>query len=68
MLLYYAVTNISAYTLMGQERLHGRYIAVLGLLGCLVLAFTLPAVAVALGSAIMLAGIPIFLAGRRRGS
>ncbi len=67
-LLYYAVTNISAYTLTGQERLHGRYIAVLGLLGCLVLAFTLPAVAVALGSAIMLAGIPIFLAGRRRGS
>lgn len=65
-LLYYAVANISAYTLTEQERLYGRYLAVLGLSGCLVLAFTLPAGAVGLGSAVMLAGIPVYLAQRRR--
>lgn len=65
-LLYYAVTNISAYTLKEQERLYGRYLAVLGLSGCLVLAFTLPAAAVGIGSAVMLAGILVYLGQRRR--
>lgn len=65
-LLYYAVTNISAYTLTEQERLYGRYLAVLGLSGCLVLAFTLPAAAVGIGSAVMLAGILVYLGQRRR--
>ncbi|WP_067075509.1 APC family permease [Methanoculleus horonobensis] len=67
-LLYYAVTNLSAYTLTERERLYGRHLAVLGLFGCLVLAFTLPAAAVGVGSAVMLAGIPIYLAQKRRGS
>ena len=65
-LLYYAVTNASAYTLTGRERLYGRKLAVLGLLGCLVLAFTLPAASVAVGSAVMLAGIPAYLFAKRR--
>ena len=65
-LLYYAITNASAYTLTGRERLYGRKLAVLGLLGCLVLAFTLPAASVAIGSAVMLAGIPVYLLAKRR--
>jgi APA family basic amino acid/polyamine antiporter len=65
-LLYYAITNASAYTLTGQERLYGRKLAVLGLLGCLVLAFTLPAASVAAGSAVMLAGIPVYILAKRR--
>ena len=67
-LLYYAVTNLSAYTLTEQERLYGRYLAVLGLSGCLLLAFTLPAMAVGIGSAVMLAGILIYLVQGRRSS
>uniref|UniRef100_UPI000B2704C5 amino acid permease n=1 Tax=Methanoculleus chikugoensis TaxID=118126 RepID=UPI000B2704C5 len=66
-LLYYAVTNASAYTLTEQERLYSRKIAVLGLLGCLVLAFTLPAASIAVGSAVMLAGgIPVYILAKRR--
>lgn len=67
-LLYYAVTNLSAYTLSGQERLYSRNFALLGLLGCLLLAFMLPATAVGIGSAVMLAGIPVYLVQRRRSS
>jgi len=67
-LLYYAVTNLSAYTLTEQERLYGRYLAVLGLSGCLLLAFTLPAMAVGIGSAVMLAGILVYLVQGRRSS
>ncbi|MCM2466892.1 APC family permease [Methanoculleus oceani] len=67
-LLYYAVTNLSAYTLTEQERLYSRNLAILGILGCLLLAFTLPAMVVGIGSAVMLAGIPVYLVQRRRGS
>jgi len=67
-LLYYAVTNLSAYTLTEQERLYGRYLAVLGLSGCLLLAFMLPAMAVGIGSAVMLAGILVYLIQGRRSS
>jgi APA family basic amino acid/polyamine antiporter len=65
-LLYYAVTNISAYTLTEQERLYSRNLAVPGLLGCLALAFTLPVASVGIGSAVMLAGIAVYLLQRRR--
>ncbi len=66
-LLYYAITNISAYTLTEQERLYSRNLAVLGLLGCLALAFTLPVASVGIGSTVMLAGILVYLLQRRRG-
>ena len=65
-LLYYAVTNLSAYTLKEQERPYSRYLATLGLLGCLALAFTLPITAVGIGSAVMLAGILVYLVQRWR--
>ena len=48
-LLYYAVTNAAALRLRPDERLWPRAIPVVGLVGCLVLAATLPPATVALG-------------------
>jgi basic amino acid/polyamine antiporter, APA family len=52
-LTYYALANASAWTLQGQERRWPRWLAGLGVLLCVVLAFTLPAVAV-LGGVVLL--------------
>ncbi|ANN16617.1 transporter [Amycolatopsis orientalis] len=51
-LAYYAIANASALTL----RPGSRVIAVVGLLGCLVLAFSLPAVSVLTGSGVLALG------------
>jgi APA family basic amino acid/polyamine antiporter len=40
--LYYAIANASAWTLTVEEKRPPRVIVVVGLVGCLVLAFTLP--------------------------
>ena len=59
-LLYYAVANAAAYTLPKAERRMPRALTVLGLVGCLLLAATLP-------TASVLAGLVVFgigLAGR----
>jgi len=52
-LVYYGVANASAYTLPG----HSRAPAALGLLGCAVLAFTLPVAAVVTGCALLAVGL-----------
>jgi basic amino acid/polyamine antiporter, APA family len=65
-LLYYAVTNMSAYTLHEHERLYGRSLAVLGFLGCLALAFMLPVASVVTGGAVMLVGVLVYHAQRPR--
>lgn len=65
-LLYYAVTNMAAYTLEGRERLYSRNLAILGLIGCLALAITLPIASVGIGSVVMLAGILICISQSRR--
>ena len=57
-LVYYAIANASALTLRGTRIASG--IAVGGLLGCLVLAFTLPLAAVATGAAVVAAGIAVY--------
>ncbi|MGV9799675.1 APC family permease [Mycobacterium sp. NPDC003449] len=57
-LLYYAIANASAWTL-GQ-----RVIPVVGLVGCLVLAFTLPVPSVIAGLAVVAAGAAVY--GARR--
>jgi basic amino acid/polyamine antiporter, APA family len=67
-LLYYAIANASALTLRGDERRWPRSVPVLGLVGCLVLAFALPVLSVALGAAILAAGGATHLAIRRRAS
>ena len=60
-LVYYAVTNASALTLRADQRRYPRAVAVVGLLGCLLLAATLPLMSVALGMAVLAAGSAVFL-------
>ncbi|WP_245665255.1 APC family permease [Nocardia sienata] len=70
-LLYYAVANASAWTLTAAENRPPRVIPVLGLLGCLVLAFTLPWTAVATGVAATAMGVTVYVIrarARRRAS
>jgi APA family basic amino acid/polyamine antiporter len=64
-LLYYAITNASAYTLKPGERLFGKKLATLGLISCLVLAFTLPVASVIVGSLVMLLGFAVYAVQRR---
>ncbi len=59
-LVYYAVANASAWTL------GGRFIPVIGLIGCVVLAVALPGQAVAAGAAILLLGALIYVVRRLR--
>src|SRR3989344_1742636 len=59
-LLYYAITNMSAFTLKSSERLFSKSLAILGVISCLVLAFTLPVQSVRAGSAVMLVGMFVF--------
>ncbi|MGI5128948.1 APC family permease [Pseudonocardia sp. CA-107938] len=55
---YYAIANASAWTLDRHDggRLH-RPVAALGLVGCVVLAFTLPGPTVLAGAAVLVAGL-----------
>ncbi|MFI9823565.1 APC family permease [Streptomyces sp. NPDC052013] len=55
-LAYYAIANASAFTLTPAERRPPRIIPVLGLAGCLVLAFALPLTSVVTGSAVLTLG------------
>ncbi|MGH3318055.1 MAG: amino acid permease, partial [Nocardioidaceae bacterium] len=56
-LLYYLVANLSAWTQDADHRRFPRPLQVLGALGCLGLALTLPPTAVAAGLAVLLAGV-----------
>ena len=66
-LLYYAVANASAFTLRTQ-RPAAAVVPVVGLIGCVVLALSLPLPSVLAGSAVVLAGLGTFaaLGGHRR--
>jgi APA family basic amino acid/polyamine antiporter len=55
-LVYYAIANASAWTLSVQERRAPRAVAVVGVLGCVVIAFSLPATSVIAGTAVLLVG------------
>ncbi|MFE7172923.1 APC family permease [Streptomyces sp. NPDC057616] len=63
-LAYYAVANASAWTLTEQENPPPRAVPVVGLAGCLVLAFTLPASSVAWGTAVLLLGVAAYAVRR----
>lgn len=67
-LVYYSIANAAAWTLKPQERRWPRPVAGLGLLGCLVLAVTLPPAAVAGGAGLVSSGalVYLFLSRRRR--
>ncbi|MFE1175484.1 APC family permease [Streptomyces sp. NPDC058773] len=55
-LAYYAVANVSAWTLTPGEGRPPRFVPVLGTIGCLVLAFALPAAAVLWGAMVLALG------------
>ncbi|WP_327117748.1 APC family permease [Nocardia sp. NBC_01730] len=64
-LLYYAVANAAAWTLTPAEGRPARVIPVLGLAGCLVLAFTLPGRSVLAGAAVVAVGTVVYVARHR---
>nr|WP_281242383.1 APC family permease [Herbiconiux ginsengi] len=65
-LLYYFVANLSAFTQPRAQRRYWRWLAVLGAVGCVVLVVTLPPLAVAVGAAVLAAGILLRLLLRAR--
>ncbi|MFQ6329066.1 APC family permease [Nocardia sp. CWNU-33] len=64
-LLYYAVANAAAWTLTATEGRPVRLIPAIGLLGCLILAFTLPMASVLAGAAVVAIGAAIYVARRK---
>jgi basic amino acid/polyamine antiporter, APA family len=64
-LTYYALANASAWTLGREERRWPRWLAALGVVLCVVLAFTLPAIAVLGGLGLLAAGSLAWLPTRR---
>jgi basic amino acid/polyamine antiporter, APA family len=71
-LLYYCVANLSALRLSKEQRMFPRELAAAGLVGCLALAFSLAAEDVAIGLAILAAGLAyrgvrVAVTGRRPG-
>ena len=59
-LTYYAITNLSAWTLGGA-----RIVAALGFIGCVVLAVTLPVASVLTGAAVLALGVLVYLIRQR---
>jgi len=70
-LLYYCVTNLSALRLAKPKRMFPRVLAVAGLVGCVLLAFSLAPEEIAIGLAILFAGLAFrtlrLAASKRRG-
>jgi APA family basic amino acid/polyamine antiporter len=64
-LAYYAIANASAWTLGRDERRAPRAVAVAGVLGCAIVAFSLPATSVLAGAAVLLAGAAVWGAKER---
>ena len=60
-LAYYAIANASALTLRADERRWPRALAAGGIVGCLLLAFTLPLASIVAGSALLTAGAAVFV-------
>ncbi|MCE6998280.1 APC family permease [Saccharothrix sp. S26] len=60
-LVYYAIANASAWTLRRDEGRPPRVVPAVGLVGCLVLAVTLPVASVVVGSAVLAAGALLWL-------
>ncbi|MFD7897501.1 APC family permease [Streptomyces sp. NPDC059743] len=64
-LAYYAVANAAALTLTSAEKRPPRAAPVLGLAGCLLLAFALPLSSVVPGAAVLAAGAAVYAVRRR---
>jgi APA family basic amino acid/polyamine antiporter len=65
-LVYYAIANASALTLRAHERRWPRALAALGMLGCIVIAASLPWPSVALGTFVLAAGAAGYAVARHR--
>jgi len=65
-LVYYGVTNVSAWTQPPEQRRWPREVQVVGALGCGVLAFTLPVTSVLVGLGVLAAGAAVWSAFGRR--
>ncbi|MBF6101916.1 amino acid permease [Nocardia cyriacigeorgica] len=63
-LLYYAIANASAWTLTRAEGRPPRAVPAVGLIGCLLLAFTLPAESVVAGAVVAAVGAAVYLLRR----
>lgn len=63
-LVYYAVANVSAWTLTPDEGRPHRLVPAVGLVGCLVLAFALPASSVVSGAAVLALGAAAYAVRR----
>lgn len=63
-LVYYAITNASALTLSRDEHRPPHWLPILGMIGCLVLAFSLPAASVLIGTAVLAIGLLWFVVRR----
>jgi APA family basic amino acid/polyamine antiporter len=61
---YYAIANASSYTLPRSERRWPRAYSVLGIVGCVVLAVSLPWESIAGGAILLAAGALVWLATR----
>jgi basic amino acid/polyamine antiporter, APA family len=59
-LAYYAIANASASTLTAAENRPARWIPILGLAGCIVLAITLPLSSVLAGAGVLIIGVVIW--------
>ncbi len=66
-LLYYAIANAAAWTLTVPEGRPVRLIPALGVLGCLILACTLPIISVLTGTAVVAIGAAIYTVRSRCG-
>lgn len=64
-LLYYAVANASAWTLPQTERRWPRWVSATGLIGCVVIAFSLPLSSVLGGGGLLLLGAVVHLVRSR---
>ena len=64
-LAYYAITNLSAWTLSGPRSLPLRLVATLGLIGCGALAIALPTESVISGAAVLAVGFAAWLVRHR---
>lgn len=64
-LTYYAIANAAAWTLDREQRRWPRALAALGMLGCVVLALTLPLASVVGGTALLTLGALVYSVRRR---
>jgi APA family basic amino acid/polyamine antiporter len=64
-LVYYAIANAAALTLVDAERRWPRWTALLGMLGCGALAISLPGTTLASGAALFAVGMALYLLRRK---